>query len=319
MNAAIRRRALCLGFGAWAVAVAAPARPQVRREQRSFAMGTTVRVLAVAGQAALAEAACAAALRAIHRVERLMSLYDMHSEISRLNRDAQLDQPDAWTLAVLEHAQHVARRSGGAFDVTVQPLWKLFHAHAQRGALPRESDVAALLGWVGWRGLSVGAARLRLARPGMAITLNGIAQGFAADRAVEAMRAAGALGGIVDAGEIASLGAAPSGSPWPIEVHAAPPGSDEAIALDACVATSADSASWFTPDRRHHHIFDPRNGWSPTELGNVSVIAATATAADAWSTAIMVGGEALARRALALGEVQRVRLVDKGGHARWVA
>ena len=220
---------------------------------------------------------------------------------------------------MLEHAQAHAQLSDGAFDVTVQPLWKLFRAHADRGSVPPGTSVDAVRARVGWRGLRVSAERLQLARPGMAVTLNGIAQGFAADRAVDAMRAAGALAGLVDAGELAALGAAPSGRPWSVALQAPQHGRQETIALDGCVATSGDSASCFTEDRRHHHIFDPCSGWSPTLLSTVSVVAATATQADAWSTAIMVGGATLARRALQLGEVRRVWLIDKQGRAGWVA
>jgi thiamine biosynthesis lipoprotein len=247
-----------------------------------------------------------------------MSVYDAHSEICRLNRTARLERPDPWTVAVLEHAQALARCSGGAFDVTVQPLWRLFRVHADRGAVPAAGDVDAVRACVGWRGLSVSAAELRLARPGMAVTLNGIAQGFAADRAVDAMRAAGAAAGLVDAGELATLGRAPSGHPWSVALLQPAGAQTEPITLDSCVATSADSATYFSEDRRHHHIFDPRSGWSPTHFSSVSVVAATATQADAWSTAVMVGGAALARRALELREVQRVWLVDKSGRAGWV-
>jgi len=276
-------------------------------------------VQAIAANERVAEAACSAALAAIHRVERLMSLYDAQSEISRLNRHGRLARPDPWTVTVLRQAQAHAAGSDGAFDVTVQPLWRLFQRHAERGRLPAEADVAAVRSLVGWRGLSVDEAELRLARPGMAVTLNGIAQGFAADRACEAMRAAAAVAGLVDAGELASLGRAPSGGPWRAALQVPHHGCEERIALDACVATSADSPSCFSADRRHHHIFDPRSGWSPTSLSGVSVVAATATQADAWSTAVMVGGERLARDALARREVQRVWLVDKQGRASWLS
>jgi thiamine biosynthesis lipoprotein len=220
---------------------------------------------------------------------------------------------------VLRQAQALAASSDGAFDVTVQPLSRLFQRHAEHGGLPAAEDVAAVRSLIGWRGFSVDEGVLRLARPGMAVTLNGIAQGFAADRACEAMRAAGAVAGLVDAGELASLGRALSGDPWSVVLQVPHHDCEERIALDACVATSADSPSHFSADRRHHHIFDPRIGWSPTALSAVSVVAATATQADAWSTTIMVGGDALARRALARGEVQRVWLVDKQGRAHWLA
>ena len=320
MTDALKRRALCLGFGSLALGGGgAFASRQAACSRSSLAFGTTVRVQAIAADEKIAETACAAAMVAIHRVERLMSVYDSHSEVGRLNRHGRLARPDPWTLAVLRQASAFAASSDGAFDVTVQPLWRLFQRHAERGGVPSEEDVAAVRSLVGWRGLSVDEAELRLARPGMAITLNGIAQGFAADRACETMRAAGAVAGLVDAGELASLGRALSGDPWSVALQVPHHGREEFIALDACVATSADSPSHFSADRRHHHIFDPRSGWSPTALSAVSVLAATATQADAWSTAIMVGGDRLARHALTHREVQRVWRVDKQGRASWLS
>lgn len=319
MTSAVTRRTFCLGFGAFGLhARGAPRDRQSVRSQASLAFGSTVRVQVIAADDQTAEAACGRALVAIHRVERLMSVYDARSEISRLNRHGRLAQPDPWTVTVLRQAQAFAASSEGAFDVTVQPLWRLFRFHADRGGLPPEQDVAALRSVVGWQGLQVDDGELRLARPGMAITLNGIAQGFAADRACEAMRAAGAVAGLVDAGELASLGRAPSGEPWSVALRVPQHGREARIALDACVATSADGPSHFSADRRHHHIFDPRSSWSPTTLSAVSVVAASATQADAWSTAIMVGGPRLAHQALSRREVQRVWLVDKQGQASWL-
>lgn len=315
-----RRRTLCLGFGALALAPQrAHGRPAARAELSSLAMGARVRVQALATDGATARRACTAALRAMHRVDALMSLFDSGSEISRLNRQGWLTQPDAWTLQVLQLAQSVAEQTGGAFDVTVQPLWRLFDRHAARGALPSVADVDAVRARVGWRGLQVGPGRVGLARGGMAVTLNGIAQGFAADRARDAMQAAGALAGLVDAGELAALGRAPSGAAWSAALSVPRHRLLEPIALDSCVATSSDDASAFSRDRRHHHILDPSTGWSPLALSAASVVATSAALADAWSTAVLVGGEAMARRALDLGAASRVWLVDKRGRSWWVS
>ena len=67
----------------------------------------------------------------IHRVERSMSVYDGHSEIWRLNLCGRLARPDPWTVSVLRQAQAFAASSDGAFDITVQPLWRLFQRHAE--------------------------------------------------------------------------------------------------------------------------------------------------------------------------------------------
>ena len=205
-------------------------------------------------------------------------------------RPARPARPDPWTVdrgraapgtsACREQRQRI-RRDRAALVAAVSAACRAGRAAVQGGR-----GRGAIAG--GWRGLSVDEAELRLPRPGMAITLNGIAQGFAADRACEAMRAAGAVAGLMDVGELASLGWAPFGGPWPVALQVPHHGREERIALDAGVATSTDSPSHFSADRRHHHIFDPRSGWSLTALSAVSVVAATATQADAWSTAIMV-------------------------------
>ena len=57
-----------------------------------------------------------------------------------------------------------------------------------------------------------------------------------------------------------------------------------------CLATSGDYATTFSDDRVHNHLFDPRTGYSPTELSSVSVLSDTATEADALATAVFVMG-----------------------------
>jgi thiamine biosynthesis lipoprotein len=88
------------------------------------------------------------------------------------------------------------------------------------------------------------------------------------------------------------------------------------LALDGrCLATSGDYAAAFTPDRLHHHIFDPATGDSPTELASVTVLAPTGLEADGLSTAFMVMG---ARRAHTLAAQLRgvdLLTIGKGGRA----
>jgi thiamine biosynthesis lipoprotein len=127
----------------------------------------------------------------------------------------------------------------------------------------------------------------------MQLTLNGIVQGHAADRALAVLAAHGVRDALVDAGEFAGIGLHPGGTPWrigvrdPLEPARLLGGLDHA---DAAVATSAANGYIFDGDGRHHHIFDPRTGRSPAGLAGVSVLAPDATTADALSTACMVMG-----------------------------
>ena len=196
-------------------------------------------------------------------------------------------------MKVLEFAQQTSRETEGAFDVTVQPLWELFAGARKNGALPDEADVSAARNRVDWRRVHVSRERIELTGGGTALTLNGIAQGFAADAAMAVLRRAGIEHALIDAGEMNALGGRPDGEPFSVGIRH-PRRGDELISLaqldDRCLATSGDYETWFSDDLMHHHVFDPRTGHSPTELASVSIVAATAMAADALSTAVFVLG-----------------------------
>lgn len=228
----------------------------------------------------------------VRRLEWQFSLYDPNSAIRALNRAGVLASPDADMVALLRAALDFAALTDGAFDPTVQPLWDLYAAHfTQRGAAPDGPDadrLAAALSKVGYRHLKVSPDRVALLKPGGAVTLNGIAQGYATDRVTETLRAAGLTATLVDMGEIRASGLKPGGAPWRVGL-ADPdrPGEiSETIGLvDRAVATTAGAGFRFDPAGRFTHLFDPGSGRSPSRYRSVSVVAPTATEADALSTA----------------------------------
>ena len=236
-----------------------------------------------------ARVALDAAFVELERVESVMSLYRPESQISRLNRDGVFENPDPSFVEVLQHAMHVSEQSDGAFDITVQPLWKLH----ERGGPPDAAAVHAVLGHVGWRGVRVAEDRVALAAPGMAITLNGIAQGFAADAAMRVVRAHGVEHALIDAGEMSAAGHNTENAAWRVGIQH-PRERDAFAALasleNRCLATSGDYETTFSDDFSRHHIFDPHTGESPGELASVSVLAPTAMSADALSTTLFVLG-----------------------------
>ncbi|MFA9219309.1 MAG: FAD:protein FMN transferase, partial [Sphingomonadaceae bacterium] len=169
---------------------------------------------------------------------------------------------------------------------------------------------------VDWRLLDADAQQVRLRRPGMAITLNGLAQGYAADLALAAVQAHGIRHALLDTGEFVARGKKLHHRPWVLGVR--DPRDTDALAatlqIDGCgMATSGDYATTFTPDYRHHHIFDPAEGDSPTELSSVTVMAPTAMLADGLSTAFMVTGSARARELATRLPAIDLLLIDKQG------
>lgn len=257
------------------------------------AFGAAATITACHARRETAERAIEAAFAAVRGLERVLSLYVPESQIVRLNRAGRLESPDRDLVAVLRKAQAIAERSGGAFDVTVQPLWDLYAEARRAGTLPTDEAIEAARRLVDWRAVDVSDARIVLGRRGMAITLNALAQGYAADRAIAVLRAHGVRHALVDTGEIAALGAKPDGAPWIVGIRN--PREGEALAArvalaDGALSTSADDATRFSADGTDHHIFDPATGRSPQRLASVSVVAPSATDADALSTAALVLG-----------------------------
>jgi thiamine biosynthesis lipoprotein len=272
----------------------------VERTARAFGSEVTVTVLVP--DRATGEAAISEALAELETVEEVMSIYRPDSELSRLNREGIVAKPHPYFVEVLRHALEVSRASDGAFDVTVQPLWAVYSAAHRERRLPDDGAIAAARSLVDYRRLQVSPEAVRLDRPGAAITLNGIAQGFASDRAVAAVARHGARRALLNTGEIGTLGRRGDGTPWKVGIqHPRHPDAYVALArLDGrTLATSGDYATSFSPDCRYNHIFDPRTGHSPEELASASIAAATAMEADALSTAVFVLGP---RRGLALVE-----------------
>jgi thiamine biosynthesis lipoprotein len=234
----------------------------------------------------------AACLAEVERQERIFSLYRADSDICRLNREGRLDAPPFELLEVLGECQQFSRLTGGAFDPTVQPLWELYAAHFSSPdadpAGPPEATVRAVLRRVGQDALVVDSDGIRLARPGMSITLNGIAQGYVTDRVVALLRSRGVDRSLVDMGEIRVMGDRPSGDPWIVGLAdpANPQVSARQIALEnRAVSTSGGYGTEFDPAGRFNHIFDPAAGGTSWQHRSVSVVAPTSTTADALSTA----------------------------------
>jgi thiamine biosynthesis lipoprotein len=283
------------------------------------AMGTSMALRAAHADAAHAERSLDAAIADIRHIEDQMSLFRPDSAICQLNRSGHLQQPHADLLEILRIAQAVSRRSQGAFDVTVQALWLAFSDAQRQGRLPSERELAAARQRVGWRGLQVTDAAVRLARPGMAITLNGIAQGYAADKVKARLQSLGIAHALIDAGEFASLGQPAHAGDWTLGV-ANPRDAQHlltGIAMQGrCIATSADDQCRFSDDLVNHHIFDPHTGHSPLELSGVSVVAPTCVMADALTKVFFMAGY---DRALPLARRWGVDVlvIDKQG--RWQA
>jgi thiamine biosynthesis lipoprotein len=256
----------------------------------------------------------------IERFERIFSLYRADSEISRLNRAGRLTRPSPELRKAVEDSQRLSELSGGAFDISVQPLWRLYEAHfwsrthIEPDIGARARDVAQ--GLVDFRRIDTGAGSIAFARPGMAITLNSVAQGAITDAIADMLRNEGFESAVVDMGEFRTLGRHPDGHAWRLGIRDGRAGVTVARTIeldDMALAVSGGYGTTFDESGRFHHIFDPRTGASANSLADVAVSGPSAAAADALATAICAAGEALAPRLLAAYPGMRAILTRSDG------
>jgi thiamine biosynthesis lipoprotein len=226
------------------------------------------------------------------RLETIFTLYDSSSVLCDLNKRGVLVAPPPELVDVLNQCDHAWHLTGGVFDPTVQPLWicycEHFTAHAGESAPPPAEKLDRALRLVGWSKVQANRDRITLEKPGMALTLNGIAQGYITDRVVDLLREAGLESCLIDMGEIRTLGARPNGEPWHAALQGPPNDERKAMTIDIvnkAVATSAAYGFQFDRSGACNHIFNPVTGRCADPSRALSVVSDTAAFADSLSTA----------------------------------
>ena len=278
---------------------------------RGTVLGAAASMTLVHPDRAFARSAIDRCLDEIARLESIFSLYRADSAIVRLNASGELHAPAHEFVELLSFALALSTQSDGAFDPTVQSLYRL---HAEHFAVPEAAPsgpppeaIAEVMQLVDFTAVDVRPDHVRLRRPGMAITLNGLAQGYITDRVADRLRADGFEDVLIDLGEARALGRHADGRAWRAVVQdprdpgrtlfELPLGSGPG-ALSA-LATSAGEGTRFGADPRIHHLFDAHTGRSANHYLSVSVAAPRATLADGLSTALSVSPPAAAKTLLA--------------------
>lgn len=276
-----RRRFLAISA---ALTLAGPARADASIHQwRGVALGADASItLAHENAAAIVDRA----LREIARLERVFSLHDRQSALVRLNTTGRLDHPPFELLECLGIAGAVHAATGGRFDPTIQPLWALYAEHAAAGTAPDTAGIARVLPRIGWQRLRYTPTEITL-QPGMALSLNGIAQGYIADKVADLLRAEGLRDVLVNTGEFNALGGHPQGDDWAVSLNDGRTLHADAVRLrDRALASSSPHAITFDAAGSISHILDPLSGGAaPARWQMVSVTAPRAALADALSTA----------------------------------
>lgn len=251
-------------------------------------MGTRFEFVLSGGNARDAAAAMQEEVLALH--ER-WSVFRKDSFISHVNREAARDHVrlDADTWEVLRLSRAVWLASHGAFDITIGSLMR---SHGFRDEAGENSETECSWGMSAVE-IDDNARTVVFTRPGITLDLGGIAKGYALDRCAAIARECGVERALMHGGTstVVAIGAPPERPGWAVKLT----GGDSPPHVNLCDAALSVSAghsrSIIRDGRTLGHIIDPRSGEPIEALGSAAVIASSAAAADAWSTAIFVLGE----------------------------
>ena len=235
--------------------------------------------------------------KSLEHTENVLSAWRSNSDISQLNdAEAGLNvrlRPE--TVEILEISKALTDQTGGAFDVTCAPLFNLWRKARETGQLPPNDVIDEALQACGWGQYKLDPDTAMRHHVAAKMDLGGIAKGYGIDRAVEAMKAAGVVGGMVNVGgDIRCFGKNTDGRKWRITIQdpfsrkkGKPIGK---VVLDqGAICTSGNYERYAAIDgKRYSHIIDPYTGKPIDGVPSVTVVAPTAVQADAWATALSV-------------------------------
>lgn len=293
-------------------------------KKSKFLMDTVVTVTAV-GDKKVVEKAIDEVFLEIERLENLMSGFKEGSDVDRINKSAGIGpvKVDRDVINVIAKAKEISEMTGGAFDITIGPLSKLWGFGEKKEYIPQEDDIKKLLPFIDYRQISVDESKSEvfLNKNGMMIDLGGIAKGYAADRGVEILKNMGIKAGIVAvSGDIRTFGKRPDGKSWHIGIKH-PRESEKALTAidleDSSISTSGDYERFFIKDRiRYNHILNPKSGYPAGGCQSVTIISKEGILVDALATGVFVMGHEKGMEFIESNKLIEGIIVDSKGEVK---
>jgi thiamine biosynthesis lipoprotein len=288
-------------------------RPVYQVDETEIGFGSYIRIYARGKTKEETYNAVRKAFGEMHRLDTLWSSFLDKSEVVQLNRLRKMRVSEE-TRNLIDKGKAMGEETAGAFDITVEPLMRLWGFYDRDYRVPESTEVKAMLKRVDYRRVVVSGDSVILGE-NVNVDLGGIAVGYAVDRAVAIMESAGLSEGLVDAGgDIRVFG----NKVWRIGVQN-PRGEGIVRVLklkNQAVSTSGDYENFFeVGDQRYCHIIDPKTGYPVSRWVAVTVLAPNAWEADAYSTVLFslgdVGREFVSKK--------QANIQDRGEAAKWGA
>ncbi len=271
---------------------------QIRFEYEGQKMGTQIRLVFYASDPVVADSASKAVFSRIDELNTILSDYLEDSELNQLcQRPKQPVKVSGDLFEALFESVEIAKSTEGAFDITAGPLIRLWRDARKSKILPNSKEIKKALKVVDHRNITfLGKDEVRLEKENMQLDLGGIGKGFAADEALEVLKAHGIYSALIDMGGDITVGDPPPDMEyWTLAFYYYDKEGKEVaqkIKLkNQAIATSGDLYQFLEVDGiRYSHIVDPKTGMALNSRIQVTVIAPKGTLADGYASAFSVMG-----------------------------
>ena len=241
------------------------------------------------------------ALDEADRVEAALTVFRDTSEVALVNREAHARAVPVGDLLfdLLLRCRALHAATGGAFDPTSGPLTRAWGFLIREGRVPPPEEIAEAMTRVGMDRvvLDEGARTVRFTCVGVSLNFGAVGKGLALDRMAAILRGHGVPRALVSAGGSSAI--AVGGRAFQVDVRSPRVSDvlDRVWLAGAALGTSGAGEQFFEADgRRYGHVIDPRTGWPAEGVLSATAAGTDAAAADALSTAFLIGGPALAER-----------------------
>ncbi len=264
-----------------------------------FALDTVIDITAYGVNA---EKAVDAAKAEIYRLEGLLSVTDKDSDIYRINASqGNSVEINEETYELIKKSLRLSEETEGNFDISLYNVIKLWGFTTGKYRVPDDDEIHSTVKNTGSDKITLEGSNRITVSQGTTLDLGGIAKGYIADKAVEAMKSAGAQYGLISlGGNIRTFGEKPAGEKWRVGIrHPEDKGYFMTISTEeGSVITSGAYQRYFTQDGiTYHHIIDPKTGKpSQSDAVSVTIIGSDGAVCDGLSTAIFIGGTDYADR-----------------------
>lgn len=245
------------------------------------------------------EQALTEAFKILREIDAKVNWRSRESEIFRVNEKgfAEPQEVSPEIFEVIQRSVEFFGKTGGAFDITLLPLLKVWGFDGEDPRLPQPEEIQGLLPRIGSGHLLLDVKRHKVGFrvADMGIELGMIARGYACDQVIQYLKAQGMSGGLVNiGGTIGAFGSSPEGRPWRVGLRHPrdPTRTLRVVSLsNEAVSTRGDYEHFFVVNgHRYSHLLNPRTGYPASESVTVSVISPSALLADALATSFFILG-----------------------------